>query len=333
MMKKKILFIVNPISGTGNKLGLYQAIRSTMDYDKFDLSICHTKRAGHAEEITRKAVEEHFDIVVAVGGDGTVNEVARSVVHTPTALAIVPCGSGNGLARHLDIPLEASKALHIVNQAVVHTLDYGKIDGHPFFCTCGMGFDAFVSKEFADAGKRGLKTYVEKALIEGLKYKPQTYTIENEDGTLHYEAYLIACANASQYGNNAFIAPQASMKDGLMDVIIMEPFNQLIAPQIAIQMFNKTLPKNSHIKTFQSRKIRITRPAEGPIHCDGDPFVAGREIEVEIIPSCFNVVVNPEARGRNKNFLQLVNDDIVYWWKTRQDKLRQGGKTVQRFFK
>ena len=302
-MKKKLVFIMNPISGTTSKEGIPELIDSTLNKDLFDHKVLLTERAGHACELAVRAKDAGVDVVVAVGGDGTVNEVARSIVHSNTALGIIPCGSGNGLARHLMLPMNAKKSIEIINRCEIHDLDYGIINDHPFFCTCGMGFDAFVSMKFAEAGKRGLKTYVEKALIEGLKYKPQTYTIENEDGTLHYEAYLIACANASQYGNNAFIAPQASMKDGLMDVIIMEPFNKLIAPQIAIQLFNKTIDKNS------------------------------REIEVELIPSCFNVVVNPEARGRNKNFLQLVNDDIVYWWKTRQDKLRQGGKTVQRFFK
>lgn len=295
MDKKKILFIVNPISGNGKKLPLYQAIRSTIDREKFDISIQRTKYAGHASEMTQKAVEEGFDIVVAVGGDGTVNEVARSLVHTSTALGIIPCGSGNGLARHLHIPLNGRKALKVINEAVVECLDYGRIDGRPFFCTCGMGYDADVSMEFANAGTRGLKTYVQKGVVEGLKYKPKPYTIENEDDTKQYKAFLIACANASQYGNNAYIAPLASMKDGLLDIIIMEPFNKIMAPKVALQLFRKTLLHNSHIRNFQARKIRITRPEEGPIHCDGDPFMAGREIVVEIIPQGLNAVVNSSS--------------------------------------
>lgn len=295
MDKKKILFIVNPISGNGKKLPLYQAIRSTIDREKFDISIQRTKYAGHASEMTQKAVEEGFDIVVAVGGDGTVNEVARSLVHTSTALGIIPCGSGNGLARHLHIPLNERKALRVINEAIVECLDYGRIDGRPFFCTCGMGYDADVSMEFANAGTRGLKTYVQKGVVEGLKYKPKPYTIENEDDTKQYKAFLIACANASQYGNNAYIAPLASMKDGLLDIIIMEPFNKIMAPKVALQLFRKTLLHNSHIRNFQARKIRITRPEEGPIHCDGDPFMAGREIVVEIIPQGLNAVVNSSS--------------------------------------
>ncbi len=292
--KKKILFIVNPISGNGRKLPLYRAIRSTIDREKFDLYIQHTKYAGHAAEMASKAAAENFDIVVAVGGDGTVNEVARAIVHTRTALGIIPCGSGNGLARHLHIPLNARKALKVINEATIQCLDYGRIDGRPFFCTCGMGYDADVSMEFANAGRRGLKTYVEKGIMEGLRYKPQPYTIENEDGTMQYKAFLIACANASQYGNDAYIAPLASMKDGLLDVVIMEPFNKLMAPKVAVQLFRKTLPNNSHIRNFKAKKIRITRPCEGPIHCDGDPFMAGREVVVEIVPQSLNAVVNPQ---------------------------------------
>ena len=327
---KKVLFIVNPISGSGKKLTVYRQIRRYADRTRLDYSVCHTEYAGHASELARQAVREDYDIVVAVGGDGTINEVARAVVHTPTALGIIPCGSGNGLARHLQIPLDAVKAIHIINEAVIHCLDYGKIDGRPFFCTCGVGFDAFISLKFADSGRRGPRTYVENVLREGLTYKPETYVIENQEGAERYEAFLIACANASQYGNNAYIAPQASMKDGLMDVIVMEPFNALEAPQIAVQLFNKTLPSNSHIKTFQTRKIRILRPAEGPVHCDGDPFVAGREIEVELIPASFNVVVNPAAHGRNKNFLQLMNEDILHWWQGQQEELRRQQTAVKR---
>ncbi len=125
----------------------------------------------------------------------------------------------------------------------------------PFFCTCGMGFDAFISMKFAEAGKRGVITYVQKVLEEGLKYEPETYDIEDNEGTHHYKAFLVSVANASQYGNNAYIAPQASMSDGMLDIIIMEPFDILDAPQVAIEMFNKTLNKSSKIKTFKAKTI------------------------------------------------------------------------------
>ena len=247
-----------------------------------------------------------MDVVVAVGGDGTVNEVARAIVHSDTVLGIIPCGSGNGLARHLLLPLNVRKAIDVINRCEVRQLDYGIINDYPFFCTCGMGFDAFVSMKFAEAGKRGPITYVENVLREGLKYKPETYTIEDESGTLQYKAFLISCANASQYGNNAYIAPQASMSDGLMDVIIMEPFDVFEAPQISIEMFSKTLDKNSKIKTFRTRHLHIHRDKPGVIHYDGDPVMTGADIDIELKPKGINIIVNTMAdrSERQPNALQ-----------------------------
>lgn len=308
--KKRIRFISNPISGTKDKELIYKNIESLLNKDLYIYEICETEYAGHAAELAKAAVKEGIDIVVAIGGDGTVNEVASSVIHTHTALGIIPCGSGNGLARHLDIPMDSKKAIQILNEGEIHLLDYGKINGKPFFCTCGVGFDAYVSFKFAEAGKRGLLTYLEKTLNEGLRYKPETYFIEDETGEKKFKAFLIACANASQYGNNAYIAPQASMKDGLMDITIMEPFNALEAPQIALQLFSKTLNHNSHIKMFRTRKITIHRQKESIIHCDGDPIMMGKDIEVEIINKDLYIVVNPEhtEKRKSQNILQILSD-------------------------
>ncbi len=305
-MKKKAVFIINLKSGTSDKATIPEIIASTLDKDKFDYEIAVTQYAGHASEIAASAKDQGIDIAVAVGGDGTVNEVARAIVHSNTALGIIPCGSGNGLARHLLLPINARKAIEVINNCEIRDLDYGIINGYPFFCTCGMGFDAFVSKKFAEAGKRGPITYVENVLKEGLKYKPETYVIEDENGTARYKAFLISCANASQYGNNAYIAPQASMSDGLMDVIIMEPFNLLEAPQISIDMFNKTLDKSSKIKTFRCKKLRIHRSAPGVIHYDGDPVMSGEDIDVELKPKGIKIIVNPFAdrNDRQPNALQ-----------------------------
>ena len=293
--KLSICFIINPISGTHKKDDLPEVINSVLDASRFNTRIVFTEYAGHAAELARQCAIEGFDICVAVGGDGTVNEVARSIVHTQTALGIVPCGSGNGLARHLCLPMDTKRAVEIINRAQIETFDYGIINDLPFFCTCGMGFDAFISLKFAEAGKRGPITYVENVLKEGLKYKPETYIIEDETGTQRYKAFLIACANAAQYGNNAYIAPGASMKDGVMDVIIMEPFDALDAPTIAYDMFSKTLTQNSKIKTFRARKIHVHRNEPGAIHFDGDPMITGTDIDIEMQPLGLRAVVNPDA--------------------------------------
>jgi YegS/Rv2252/BmrU family lipid kinase len=320
---KRVVFIMNPISGTQNKAGIPELIESTLDHEKFSYELLMTEHAGHASELANEAMERGVDIVVAIGGDGTVNEVARAIVHSQTALGIIPCGSGNGLARHLMIPMNIKRAIGIINRDEIHELDYGLINGHPFFCTCGMGFDAFVSQKFAEAGKRGPITYVENVLREGLKYEPETYEIQDEQGLTRAKAFLISCANASQYGNNAYIAPQASMSAGLLDVIIMEPFDVIEAPQISIEMFNKTLDKNAKIKTFPCQKLHIHRKQAGVIHFDGDPVMTDADVDIELKPKGIRVVVNPDAdKSQRKpnafqsaaselfNEINIVRDDL-----------------------
>ena len=326
-MKKTIVFILNPISGTVSKADIPAKIEQHLDKDLFSYTIAETEYAGHAEEIARQAAKDHTDIVVAIGGDGTVNEVGRGLIDSQTALGIIPCGSGNGLARHLMVPIDTVKAIENLNKCVIHDLDYGLINEHPFFCTCGMGFDAFISNKFAEAGKRGLITYVENVLKEGLTYKPETYQIEDETGTKRYKAFLVSAANASQYGNNAYIAPQASMSDGLLDVIIMEPFDVIEAPQISIDMFNKTLDKNSKIKTFKAKRIHIHRREAGLIHFDGDPAMTEADVDIRLVSKGIKVVVNPDADKsmRQPNVMQStfseVFNDIN---QVRSNILRQG---------
>ena len=308
--KKRIVFVVNPISGTQGKKAILKWIDERLDRSLYDYSIVKTEYAGHATQIAANAVTEKVDVVVAIGGDGTINEIARSLVHTDTALGIIPCGSGNGLARHLRIPMEPKAAIDILNRGCELCIDYGKINNIPFFCTCGVGFDAFISLKFADSGKRGLLTYLENTLHESLTYQPETYEIENEEGTMKYKAWLIACGNASQYGNDAYIAPQASLTDGLMDVTIMEPFTVLDVPSLSFQLFNKTIDQNSRVKTMRAKKIKIHRVNDGVMHFDGDPLMAGKELEVEIVPAGLRVIASEKKKEKpeNPNLLQVISN-------------------------
>ena len=308
--KKRIVFVVNPISGTQGKKAILKWIDERLDQSIYDYSIVKTEYAGHATQIAANAVQEKVDVVVAIGGDGTINEIARSLVHTNTALGIIPCGSGNGLARHLRIPMEPKAAIDVLNRGHELCIDYGKINNIPFFCTCGVGFDAFISLKFADSGKRGLLTYLENTLHESLTYQPETYEIENEEGTMKYKAWLIACGNASQYGNDAYIAPQASLTDGLMDVTIMEPFTVLDVPSLSFQLFNKTIDQNSRVKTMRAKKIKIHRVTDGVMHFDGDPLMAGKELEVEIVPAGLRVIASEKKKEKpeNPNLLQVISN-------------------------
>lgn len=328
---KRILFIMNPISGAVSKTAIPDMIDKWLDKSLYKYRIVNTEYAGHATELAVQAVKDSFDIVVAVGGDGTVNEVGRALVNTDTALGIIPCGSGNGLARHLLLPMDVIKAIEVLNRREIHRLDYGIINNRPFFCTCGMGFDAFISMKFAEAGKRGPITYVQKVLEDGLGYEPETYVIEDETGTKRYDAFLISCANASQYGNNAYIAPRASMSDGELDVIIMKPFSLIDAPQVAIEMFNKTLDNNNKIQTFKTKHIHVHRSKPGVIHYDGDPIMADADVDVRIVEKGISVVVNPDGdkSARQPNMVQTAFSEFFYDMDAIRNRLVRQSKRFQ----
>lgn len=309
--KKKIVFVINPISGTQGKEQILAWVNEKLDREKYDMEVVYTEYAGHAVKIAAQKAAEKAFAVVAIGGDGTINEIARSLVHTDTALGIIPCGSGNGLARHLQIPLDPKKAVDIINGGRLEVIDYGKINGIPFFCTCGVGFDAFVSLKFSQAGKRGPLTYLEQTLLESLKYRPEVYELEMDgNASTRYRAFLIACGNASQYGNNAYITPRATLDDGLLDVTILEPFTVLDVPSLSFQLFNKTIDQNSRIKTFQCKSLRIHRSKPGVVHFDGDPMMAGEDVEVSIVQRELKVIVPCETCKRSGNVLQRAQDYI-----------------------
>ncbi len=298
MTMKKALFIINPKSGGKSKKSVPDIIEKNLDKDKFEYSIMETQYPAHACELAKKAVEEGFDIVAAVGGDGTVNEVARAIAGTETALGILPCGSGNGFARHLGIPMNMKKAVEFINASEPTAVDYGRINGVPFFCTCGMGFDALVSKSFSEGKHRGLIGYINETLHDYLKYEPEVYEIEDEAAKLSVKAFLIACGNAAQYGNNFYIAPHASMKDGLLSITVLEPFSAIDVPSIISQVIEGKIDRNSHIKTFTSSKIRIRRRNAGVVHFDGEPMEMEAELLIETVPAGLNVLSAPDWQGQ-----------------------------------
>lgn len=295
---QRISFIINPIAGTRAKKNISDFILQELDKEKYVPEFRTTEYAGHAHELARQAAADGVDVVVAVGGDGTVNEVASALVNTESVFAVIPCGSGNGLARHQHIPINIKGAIRVINEGKVRPLDYGTMGDKPFFCTCGVGFDAFVSQKFAEGGKRGFMSYIEKTLREGVRYKSETYTIEYEDRVDRQQAFLIACANASQYGNNAYIAPEASMEDGLMDITIIKPFNTILAPQVIMQLFSKSLAGNPHVQMTQASSIRITRPTPGAVHVDGDPLMMGEVIDVKIHRHAFHMIVGKPTTNK-----------------------------------
>lgn len=290
-MTKKIAFIINPISGTGTKNNIPDLIRQKINYNLYEPEIAFTSYRGHGTELAKSFKEKGFDIVVAVGGDGTVNEVAQGIIQSNCSLGIIPIGSGNGLARHLEIPMNTSKAIEQLNFSESIFIDYGLVNDRPFFCTCGTGFDAYVSTEFAKGKKRGIMSYIEKIITGYFSYKSQNYHLTGKDIDLTAKAFVLTFANASQWGNNAYIAPQASLQDGKMDISIMSNFPIIAIPTLALQLFAKTIDKDLFMTTLRSDDIKLHREEPGPFHYDGEPYNEGTEIHVRTVVDGLKVLV------------------------------------------
>lgn len=291
MEKTKIYVIINPISGIGSKKSIPERLSSQIDQQRFDLHFFITGYPGHANDIARQAVLNKVKYVVAVGGDGTVNEVARALVGSESILGIIPFGSGNGLARDLKISTRVDRAITTLKGNNICQIDYGIANEHVFFCTFGMGFDAMVSESFSKETVRGPLTYFKNVIGRYIDFEPEEYEVCVKGNAIKEKAFLITCANATQYGNNAFIAPRASLQDGLMNIAILKPFGVLEIPQTTIQLFSKNIDNNKNLTEIITDEALIKRKSPGWIHIDGDPFYEDAEVKVRIVPKGLNVII------------------------------------------
>lgn len=280
----KALLIVNPKSGTSasSKDSIVELARKVLPEAGYDLEVVYTERRGHASELASAASAAGIGTVIAAGGDGTVNETARALCYTDTAMGIIPCGSGNGLARHLNISMKPENALRTITDGRTELIDFCTANGEPFFCTFGMGFDAAVSDRFASRpDRRGLRNYVRAAVEVFLRYKSQEYTISTPEETLTQRAFIVACCNASQYGNDAFIAPRASLTDGLLDITIIHRGTWLSHALSGLQIMTGSLGESARVRQIKAPEIHISRPIAGPAHLDGEVARLGKEIDVK----------------------------------------------------
>jgi YegS/Rv2252/BmrU family lipid kinase len=290
--KEKILFLINPISGTKYKGHLPELITKLVDPNVFNAEVVITKYKGEATEIVSRKLAENYRYFVAVGGDGTVNEIAKALINTRAVMGIIPVGSGNGLARHLHIPLNPEKAIKMINKLNYQAIDYGLINDTPFFCTCGVGFDALIGDKFAQCKGRGLSNYVKTTIKEYFNYQPDTYHITIDNGEkIVQRAFLITFANGSQYGNNAYIAPKADISDGKLDICILSPFRLYKAPGIGIRLFAGNIDKSRLMLNNRGTKILLERSKEGVVHFDGEPCHMGKEINIALINKGLNVFI------------------------------------------
>ncbi|KAA5547440.1 diacylglycerol/lipid kinase family protein [Adhaeribacter rhizoryzae] len=298
-MRTQIKFIINPVSGrTKGGVDVPGLLNQLLDKERFEPEIVFTQYAGHATEIAREAAAEKIPIVCAVGGDGTVNEVARGLMGTQTALAILPKGSGNGLARHLGIPMNVSHAINILNQGQPSAIDTCTINNHPFFCTAGIGFDAHVSSVFAASTRRGLQTYVQMVLREFFNFKPQVAELALNGQKLKTSCFVVAFANASQYGNNAYIAPMADIRDGLVDVCLIRHLNLAKAIGISYGLITKQIATSPDAEYFKTQEILVKSEHAFKFHADGEYMGEATSFKVQIMPLTLHVIV-PREEGLN----------------------------------
>lgn len=296
LLKRKALFIINPVSGGKKKDAVPGLVEKNLDKEVFEYTIIFSDGVRHAHEIARDAIGK-YDLVVAVGGDGTVNEIASAIVGSQTVMGVLPYGSGNGLSRFLDVPMNIAAAIKNINNWRVEAIDAAMANGEWFFNMAGMGFDAHISEVFSHHPKRGFSSYISSTLREIANYKPDTYYIEIDGAAYRREAFMLSLANSSQYGNNAHVSPLASVQDGLLDVCIIRPFSLWSFPAMAVRMFTKTANKSRFVEIIRGRHIIIKRDNPGPMHLDGEPRIAGAHVEVKVAPASLKILTGVAYKG------------------------------------
>lgn len=293
-MKKKIIFIINPISGHHNKNNFPHLVDKHIDKNQYEYSIVFTEYAGHATELTMKAIEDGFEYIAAVGGDGTINEIAKCLIGKKQVLIIIPLGSGNGLARHLELPFKVERLINeVINNGKVYKIDTAVMNGIPFISIAGIGFDALIADYFAKDENRGFLTYAKLVTEKYPNYKQKEYTlILDDETTIECKPFFVTFANSSQFGYNAEISPKASVQDGLLDVCIFKKPNILEVPIVATYFLVKQIDKSNFIDIYKAKKIKVIRKEAEVANIDGEPIEMNKDITVEINPLSLNILLN-----------------------------------------
>jgi YegS/Rv2252/BmrU family lipid kinase len=286
----KILFVVNPVSGYGRQKNIAKYIPQYVDHDRFDVHVEFTCYKGHAKEIAEDAASRGFDYVIAVGGDGTINEVATALVGTDIAMGIIPTGSGNGLARHLRIPIGLRNGLQFLNAAKPVAVDSVIMNGKVFFNVSGIGFDAHIARAFEGMPARGVISYTYAVFREFLAYKEKKFVISCQGKTIERDAMMVSFANSCQFGNNAYIAPGASLKDGKLEVVVIKKPKIYQIPFVLYQLFNNKLESSSLYERYSCEEC-IVQHEENVAHLDGEPVDTDESIVLEVLPQSLKILM------------------------------------------
>jgi diacylglycerol kinase (ATP) len=304
-MKKRVRYIINPTSGTKGIEDIPALISRLTNNDEITCEICFTQAAGHATSMARDAAEQNFDIVVAVGGDGSANETAKGLIGSKTALGIVPNGSGNGMARHLKIPLKHDDAIGVVNRAQYDTIDTLTVNKEFCLGTIGIGFDAHIAHLFAKSKVRGYATYVKLVLAEFYNYLPRTFRMIIDGNELTKECFLLTFANSSQFGNNAVIAPFADVQDGMLDVSMMKKFPAIVAPHLIYRLMNNIIHQSRFFERASGKSVTVHNQGNLQGHIDGEPVTFNGDISIDVVPASIKVIV-PGVKKNNSSLSNAV---------------------------
>jgi len=288
----KARFIFNPRSGANRRNPhLRDRAAEFIARHGWDATVVATERPRHATELARRAVDEGCAMVVAIGGDGTMNEVATALLGTPAVFGLIPCGSGNGLGRHLGIPRAGRGAFRTLAAGRVIEIDAGEVNGFPFFCAAGLGFEALIACRFALLESRGFAGYLRESARAWRQFEPEPCVIHHREVALPVTAFTLAVANSSQYGNNAYIAPGASVHDGLIDVTVVPRVRWFNALPLVWHLFNGSIDRGEGVTRLRADTFAIERAKPGWIHTDGEPRATGRRLEFSVRPRSLRIIV------------------------------------------
>lgn len=287
----QISFIINPTSGVLSKEKIGDLIKSRLDKEKYAFRIRYTEAAGHATEIAREELIKGTEVIVAVGGDGSVNEVARGISGSSSSMGIIPAGSGNGLAHHLKIPLLWRNAIDVINRGNTRLIDTGMINDHLFVSIAGIGFDALIAKRFEKSKLRGFVSYLKLVAEEYARYRPKSYKINIGDEFVKTKALFIVFANSDQFGFKASIAPGAKVDDGLLDVIIAQKPQIIELPYLASLLYWRKIELSKHIVAYKTKELTIRTGKNRWVNLDGNPIKLGKTLDIKIIPNSLKVIV------------------------------------------
>lgn len=291
IVKQKIHFIINPISGGLSKTHIPDLIFKILDKNQFDIQIFYTQGQESNHHLAAASAME-ADIIIAVGGDGTINNVAQYVANTNKIFGVIPMGSGNGLARELAIPTNPEKALQLINQQKIKVIDTCKANNQFFINIAGVGFDAHIADLFSKAKSRGFKTYTKITLREFANYKSKNYTLHYNDQQTNVNAFMVCICNGTQFGNNAYAAPKAIYNDGLFDIVIFNSFKIWQVPLIAYKLFKGDVSDLPFVQTFKTNQISITRSIKEVANIDGEAMLLEKDIHFKIFKQSLKVLAS-----------------------------------------